>query len=109
MDARDEALKAGNDIAIEYQELFKLIQENLEKGDSSNKEKLNGAAQQIARSAAALAKKAQALKDGDWVDPSDPTFIAENELNNAAKSIEAAAAKLALLKPRREMKSKVCS
>ena len=45
---------------------------------------------------------------GDWVDPSDPTFIAENELLNAAKSIENAAAKLALLKPRREMKAKVC-
>ena len=84
-----------------------MIEVNINHEDSSNKEKLNGAAQQIALSVTALAKKAQNLKDGDWVDPSDPTFIAENELNNAAKSIEAAAAKLALLKPRREFKAKV--
>ena len=84
-----------------------MIQENVERGDSSNKGKLNAAAQKIALSVTSLAKKAQGLKDGDWVDPSDPTFIAENELNNAAKSIEAAAAKLALLKPRRDLKAKV--
>ena len=69
-----------------------------------DKEKLSGISQQIAQSVTALAKKAQSLKSGDWVDPSDPTFIAENELLNAAKSIENAAAKLALLKPRRELK-----
>lgn len=34
------------------------------------------------------------------VDPHDPTVIAENELLGAASSIEAAAKKLALLKPR---------
>ena len=109
LDARADTLKAGNDIAVEYQQLFKLMEENISNDDSSNKEKLNVAAQQIALSVTALAKKAQNLKDGDWVDPSDPTFIAENELNNAAKSIEAAAAKLALLKPRREFKAKVNS
>ena len=36
----------------------------------------------------------------DWVDPSDPNVIAENELLNAAAAIEAAAKKLAALKPR---------
>ncbi len=40
------------------------------------------------------------LKGSDWVDPSDPTVIAENELLGAANSIEAAARKLADLKPR---------
>ena len=100
-------MRAGNDVALQYQELFKIMQENLKNGESSNKQKLNGAAQQIAVSVTELAKKAQGLKDGDWVDPNDPTFIAENELNNAAKSIEAAAAKLALLKPRREVTQKV--
>lgn len=34
------------------------------------------------------------------MDPDDPTVIAENELLGAAKSIEAAAKKLMLLKPR---------
>ena len=53
------------------------------------------------------AAAAEQLKDDDWVDPSDPTFIAENELLGAAKSIENAAKKLAALKPRTEIKGKV--
>lgn len=35
----------------------------------------------------------------DWVDPHDPTVIAETELLSAANSIEAAAKKLASLQP----------
>ena len=38
----------------------------------------------------------------EWVDPEDPTVIAETELLGAANSIEAAAKKLALLKPRQK-------
>ena len=108
MDVRAEALQAGNDVAIQYRELLQKMMKNLTQSDSSKKEQLGGISHQIAQSVTVLAKKAQSLKDGDWVDPSDPTFIAENELLNAAKSIENAAAKLALLKPRREMKAKVC-
>ena len=40
----------------------------------------------------------------DWVDPEDPTVIAESELLTAAKSIEAAAQKLSQLKPRKKAK-----
>lgn len=40
----------------------------------------------------------------DWVDPEDPTVIAETELLGAANSIEAAAKKLALLKPRQKVR-----
>ena len=36
----------------------------------------------------------------DWEDPEDPTVIAENELLGAASSIDAAAKKLANLRPR---------
>ena len=36
----------------------------------------------------------------DWVDPHDPTVIAESELLSAANAIEAAAKKLTQLKPR---------
>lgn len=36
----------------------------------------------------------------DWEDPDDPMVIAETELNSAAISIDAAAKKLANLKPR---------
>ena len=40
----------------------------------------------------------------DWVDPNDPNVIAEQELLAAAASIEAAAKKLALLRPRQQPK-----
>jgi hypothetical protein len=40
----------------------------------------------------------------DLIDPDDPTYIAENELFNAAQSIESAAKKLSTLKPRRKPK-----
>ena len=42
----------------------------------------------------------------EWVNPEDPNVIAENELLGAAASIEAAARKLAELKPRQ--RPKVC-
>ena len=63
----------------------------------------------IAQCVTDLAAAAELLKDDDWVDPSDPTFIAENELLGAAKSIDSAAKKLAALKPRGEIKGKVCT
>ena len=40
----------------------------------------------------------------DWVDPNDPNVIAEQELLAAAASIEAAAKKLAQLRPRKKVK-----
>ena len=40
----------------------------------------------------------------EWVNPEDPNVIAENELLGAAASIEAAARKLAELKPRQRPK-----
>lgn len=40
----------------------------------------------------------------EWVDPDDPTAIAEAELLGAANSIEAAAKKLSQLQPRKQPK-----
>lgn len=45
----------------------------------------------------------------EWVDPEDPTVIAENELLGAAAAIEAAAKKLEQLKPRAKPKVAVLS
>lgn len=45
----------------------------------------------------------------EWVDPEDPTVIAENELLGAAAAIEAAAKKLEQLKPRAKPKVTVLS
>ena len=47
---------------------------------------------------------AEALKGPDWVNPEDPTVIAENELLAAAAAIEAAARELEELQPRKEVK-----
>lgn len=44
----------------------------------------------------------------DWVDSKDPNVIAETELLQAAASIEAAAKKLAELKPREKAVRKIC-
>lgn len=44
------------------------------------------------------------LSGSEWVDPEDPTVIAETELLGAAASIEAAAKKLEQLKPRAKPK-----
>lgn len=44
----------------------------------------------------------------DWVDPDDPTVIAENELLGAAASIDAAAKKLESLRPRKSVQVQVC-
>lgn len=44
----------------------------------------------------------------EWVDPEDPTVIAETELLGAAASIEAAAKKLEQLKPRAKPKVGDC-
>ena len=44
----------------------------------------------------------------EWVDPYDPTVVAESELLSAANSIEAAARKLSQLQPREQV-SKVCT
>uniref|UniRef100_A0A8C2TL47 Talin 2 n=1 Tax=Coturnix japonica TaxID=93934 RepID=A0A8C2TL47_COTJA len=51
-----------------------------------------------------LIQSAEAMKGTEWVDPEDPTVIAETELLGAAASIEAAAKKLEQLKPRAKPK-----
>lgn len=58
--------------------------------------------QSIASAVALIAAAAESMKDGDsWVNPEDPTVIAENELLGAAATIEHAARKLTQLQPRK--------
>jgi talin len=106
--ARGRALQAGHDVAAQYRELLQLVLQNVLKpsGDVA-KHALGNTSRMIAQCVTELAAAAEGLKDDDWVDPSDPTFIAENELLGAARSIENAAKKLASLKPRKEIKGKV--
>ena len=100
-------MNAGREVAMQYRELLQMVMHGLNKPSSDNKQQLGNISRKIAQCVTDLATAAQQLKDDDWVDPSDPTFVAETELLGAAKSIENAARKLSSLKPRKEIKGKV--
>ena len=102
-------MNAGRDVAMQYRELLQMVMHGVNKPSSleNNKQQLGNISRKIAQCVTDLATAAQSLKDDDWVDPSDPTFVAETELLGAAKSIENAARKLSALKPRKEIKGKV--
>merc|ERR1712088_1308002 len=50
---------------------------------------LGNISRKIAQCVTELATAAEQLKDEDWVNPSDPNWIAENELLGAAKATSA--------------------
>merc|ERR1712223_1575610 len=104
---KERVMNAGREVAMQYRELLQMVMHGLNKPSSDNKQQLGNISRKIAQCVTDLAAAAQQLKNDDWVDPSDPTFIAENELLGAARSIENAARKLSTLKPRREIKGKV--
>ena len=79
-----------------------MVMHNLVKPSAEGQAQLGTISTNIAQCVKDLVEAAQNLKDRNWVDPSDPTIIAENELLRAAQSIEAAATKLASLQPRTE-------
>ncbi|XP_072756029.1 talin-1 isoform X4 [Anoplolepis gracilipes] len=99
---RERTLQAGHDVAINYRELLQaILQISSRSGDA--KHTLPAISRKIAQSVTELVAVAELLKGSDWVDPDDPTVIAENELLGAAASIDAAAKKLASLRPRRSI------
>ncbi|XP_029174483.1 talin-1 isoform X1 [Nylanderia fulva] len=99
---RDRTLQAGHDVAINYRELLQAILQ-ISSRSSDAKHTLPAISRKIAQSVTELVAVAELLKGNDWVDPDDPTVIAENELLGAAASIDAAAKKLASLRPRRSI------
>ncbi|XP_015597713.1 talin-1 isoform X2 [Cephus cinctus] len=99
---RDRTLQAGHDVALNYRELLQaILQVSSRPGEA--KHMLPPISRKIAQSVTELVAVAELLKGNDWVDPDDPTVIAENELLGAAASIDAAAKKLASLRPRRSI------
>lgn len=94
---RQRTLDAGVSVATSY----KLLLEGVLKGCSAD-DRMH-LSRQVAKNVTDLVAMAQLLKGSDWVDPEDPTVIAENELLGAAASIDAAAKKLANLRPRRQL------
>ncbi|XP_018045187.1 PREDICTED: talin-1 isoform X3 [Atta colombica] len=97
----ERTLQAGHDVAINYRELLQAILQISSR--SGDKHTLPAISRKIAQSVTELVAVAELLKGNDWVDPDDPTVIAENELLGAAASIDAAAKKLASLRPRRSI------
>ncbi|KAF7995722.1 hypothetical protein HCN44_006829 [Aphidius gifuensis] len=99
---RDRTLQAGHDVAMTYRELLQSILQ-ISSRSSDVKHTLPQISRKIAQSVTELVAVAELLKGSDWIDPDDPTVIAENELLGAAASIDAAAKKLASLRPRRNV------
>ncbi|XP_050295854.1 talin-1 isoform X2 [Anthonomus grandis grandis] len=100
---REETLKTGHDCAKDFRQLLMTILEG--NGSADMKQTLLIISRRIAQSVTELVSVAKKLKGSDWVDPDDPTVIAENELLGAAASIDAAAKKLANLRPRETPKT----
>jgi talin len=100
---RERTLNGGHECAHQFRELLMTI---LQQGNSPDaKHTLPMISRKIAQSATELVSVAELLKGSDWVDPDDPTVIAENELLGAAASIDAAAKKLLSLRPRKSIKT----
>lgn len=100
---RTRVLEAGRSCAYNYRELLQTVHQIINRGTpgSDARNQLVIMSRTIATSVTEIVSSAELLKGSDWVDPDDPTVIAENELLGAASSIDAAAKKLASLQPRR--------
>merc|ERR1719204_1128297 len=102
-DSQSRALRAGHDVAVQYRELLQMVMHFLAvRPSGEEKAQLGNVSMKVAQCVTNLVKAAQDLKDDDWVDPNDPTIVAEKELIKAAQSIDEAAKKLSILKPRTE-------
>uniref|UniRef100_A0A673IBF7 Talin-2 n=1 Tax=Sinocyclocheilus rhinocerous TaxID=307959 RepID=A0A673IBF7_9TELE len=103
-DVRSKALLYGIECTTGYTDLLEHVLLVLQKPTAEQKQQLVALSKKVAGSVTELIQTAEAMKGSEWVDPEDPTVIAETELLGAAASIEAAAKKLEQLKPRAKPK-----
>uniref|UniRef100_A0A8C1P2G7 Talin 2 n=1 Tax=Cyprinus carpio TaxID=7962 RepID=A0A8C1P2G7_CYPCA len=103
-DVRNKALLYGIECTTGYIDLLEHVLLVLQKPTAEQKQQLAALSKKVAGSVTELIQTAEAMKGSEWVDPEDPTVIAETELLGAAASIEAAAKKLEQLKPRTKPK-----
>nr|XP_015193068.1 PREDICTED: talin-1 isoform X1 [Lepisosteus oculatus]XP_015193073.1 PREDICTED: talin-1 isoform X1 [Lepisosteus oculatus] len=104
-DVQTRALRYGKECATGYLGLLEhVLVPIIQKPSHDLKQQLAGYSKRVAGSVTELIQAAEAMKGTEWVDPEDPTVIAENELLGAAAAIEAAAKKLEQLKPRAKPK-----
>ncbi|XP_050558739.1 talin-1 [Spodoptera frugiperda] len=100
---RTRTLEAGRAAAAAYRALLGGVLAAAG-GDAGARHSLPDLSRHVAHTTADIIATAELLKGSDWVDPDDPTVIAENELLGAAASIDAAAKKLESLRPRKSVK-----
>ncbi|KAM6976274.1 talin-1 [Tautogolabrus adspersus] len=103
-DVQMRALRYGNECATGYLGLLEHVLVIIHKPSHDLKQQLANYSKRVAGSVTELIQAAEAMKGTEWVDPEDPTVIAENELLGAAAAIEAAAKKLEQLRPRTKPK-----
>ncbi|XP_042366248.1 talin-2a isoform X2 [Plectropomus leopardus] len=103
-EVKNRALMFGSECTTGYIELLEQVLMVLQKPTADQKQQLAVCSKRVAGAVTELIQTAEAMKGSEWVDPEDPTVIAENELLGAAASIEAAAKKLEQLKPRAKPK-----
>ncbi|XP_056664059.1 talin-2 isoform X2 [Monodelphis domestica] len=103
-DVRARALRYGTECTLGYLDLLEHVLVILQKPTPDLKHQLAAFSKRVAGAVTELIQAAEAMKGTEWVDPEDPTVIAETELLGAAASIEAAAKKLEQLKPRAKPK-----
>ncbi|KJH51637.1 I/LWEQ domain protein [Dictyocaulus viviparus] len=100
-ESRYKTVNSGRDVATQVRGLLIALHRVLTRNaDQSSRQMLLDASRAVARAVKDLIGCSELLKNDTWADQSDPTVIAENELMGAASSIEAAAVKLAELRPR---------
>uniref|UniRef100_H2ZQQ1 FERM domain-containing protein n=1 Tax=Ciona savignyi TaxID=51511 RepID=H2ZQQ1_CIOSA len=100
-----ETLKFGAGVAEAYVSLLSnVLLTSQQPGNNDLKKNLNPLSKNVATAVSNLVRSGESMKGTDWVDPNDPNVIAEQELLAAALSIEAAAKKLAQLRPRKKPK-----
>ncbi|XP_041639124.1 talin-2a isoform X2 [Cheilinus undulatus] len=106
-EVKNRALMYGAECTTGYIDLLEQVLLVLQKPTAEQKQHLAACSKRVAGAVTELIQTAEAMKDGgsEWVDPEDPTVIAETELLGAAASIEAAAKKLEQLKPRAKPKA----
>ncbi|XP_039636380.1 talin-1 [Perca fluviatilis] len=104
MEVQMRALRYGKECASGYLGLLEHVLVIIQKPSHDLKQQLASYSKRVAGSVTELIQAAEAMKGTEWVDPEDPTVIAENELLGAAAAIEAAAKKLEQLRPRTKTK-----
>ena len=111
IDLRNRILISGKSCSIYYRQLLQMVHQFVQRPTGAapdEKQMMVNMSRTIAQAVTEIVSCAELLKGGsEWVDPEDPTVIAETELLGAASSIDAAAKRLASLQPRRTS-VKVC-